>query len=135
MISLSICTYNRSDSLRETLDSVCSLNNRERLTEVLIVDNNSTDATAAIVASYASKLPIRRVVETAQGLSYARNRALKEFKGEILLFTDDDVCLDVDWLSGFFKAAGQFSNAQYFGGRIIPKWEDQPPRRWFWHRS
>jgi glucosyl-dolichyl phosphate glucuronosyltransferase len=127
MISLCICTYNRSDSLSETLNSVCSLRDREALHELLIIDNNSTDATANIVESFSPDLPIRRVVERAQGLSHARNRAIVEFRGEVLVFIDDDVLLDRDWLSTYAEAFSKFSEAQFFGGRILPYWVNKPP--------
>jgi glycosyltransferase involved in cell wall biosynthesis len=127
MITLCICTYNRSESLREALNSVCRLRGLEKLGELLIIDNNSTDETANIVEAFASKLPIRRVMERAQGLSHARNRAIAEFKGETLLFTDDDVLLDPDWLSTYALALSTFPIAQFFGGRILPRWDSQPP--------
>jgi glycosyltransferase involved in cell wall biosynthesis len=128
MISLCICTYNREQSLRETLNSVRQMRDLGALTEILIIDNNSTDETANIVESFATDLPIRRVVELSQGLSHARNRAVAEFMGELLLFTDDDVLLDHDWLTAYASAAAEFSAAQYFGGRILPRWDSQPPK-------
>jgi glucosyl-dolichyl phosphate glucuronosyltransferase len=127
MITLCICTYNRSESLRATLNSVRRLRGLEALAELLIIDNNSTDATAEVTEAFAAELPIRRVMERSQGLSNSRNRAIAEFKGEILLFTDDDVLLDVDWLSAYASAVSKFSTAQFFGGRILPRWDDKPP--------
>jgi len=127
MISLCVCTYNRSQSLSETLSSVRRLRDLEMLTELLIIDNNSTDGTATVVDNFASDLPIRRVVESSQGLSHARNRAIAEFKGEILLFTDDDVLLHVDWLSAYAEATSKFPRAGFFGGRILPNWHNRPP--------
>src|SRR5262249_48517636 len=123
LISLCICTYNRSRSLNETLNSVRGLQSLEALLEILIIDNNSTDDTADIVETFAPELPIRRVVELSQGLSHARNRAIAEFRGELLLFTDDDVLLDPDWLTAYALAASKFPRAQFFGGRILPQWE------------
>jgi glycosyltransferase involved in cell wall biosynthesis len=90
MISVCICTYNRSESLRRTLESLARQNNID-LGEVLIVDNNCTDGTAEVVESFRERLPIRLVTESQQGLAHARNRAAAEFRGGVLLFTDDDV--------------------------------------------
>jgi GT2 family glycosyltransferase len=130
MITLCICTWSRCQSLRQTLNSILRLDGLDRLTEILIVDNNSTDATPEVVDQFRSELPIRRVVETSQGLSHARNRAISEFKGEVLLFTDDDVRFDCNWLSAYANAITKFPEAQFFGGRILPRWDENPPA-WF----
>jgi glucosyl-dolichyl phosphate glucuronosyltransferase len=130
VISLCICTYNRSDSLRQTLECIRELRDLEKLSEILIVDNNSADATREVTAAFAAELPIRYVIEKSRGLSHARNRAIGEFQGDILLFTDDDVRLDKNWLSAYALAAAEFSAGEFFGGRILPYWEDGPPR-WF----
>jgi glycosyltransferase involved in cell wall biosynthesis len=94
----------------------------------LLIDNNSSDATAQVAERFKSKLPLRYVFEGVQGLSAARNRALKEFIGDLLAFTDDDVVLDQHWLAAYCRAAHEFSDAAYFGGRILPLWEGDKPR-------
>ena len=68
--------------------------------EIVVVDNNSTDATRQVVERFtgASPLEIRYAFEAAQGLSHARNAGIKEAKGEILAFTDDDFRVDSRWL-------------------------------------
>ena len=92
MISICICTYNRSESLRRTLASLAEQVNAEfGAIELLIVDNNCTDDTHQTVEAFRQRLPIRRVTESRQGLAHARNRAVAEFRGDVLLFTDDDV--------------------------------------------
>jgi glycosyltransferase involved in cell wall biosynthesis len=127
-ISLCIPTYNRSESLKETLNSVRGLRGVEVLAELLVIDNNSTDATGNVTETFAADLPIRRLVEKAQGASRARNRAIEEFKGDVLLFTDDDVRLDPNWLSAYALAIDQFPEAQFYGGRILPQWNGARPR-------
>src|SRR5262245_54910979 len=127
MLSLCICTYNRNESLRRTLDSVRCMRGLDMLAELLIIDNNSTDATAETAEAFIRELPIRRVLERAQGLSHARNRAIREFRGDLLLFTDDDVLLDANWLSAYALALSRYPTAQYFGGRILPHWDGKPP--------
>jgi glucosyl-dolichyl phosphate glucuronosyltransferase len=128
MISVCICTYNRSQSLTRTLHSLSIPTGDAACTEVLIVDNNSTDCTAQVVESFRNKLPIRRVLETRQGLSHARNRAVAEFCGDLLLFTDDDVRLEAGWLAAYLEASRRFPEADYFGGRILPDWAGAKPR-------
>ena len=129
MISICICTYNRSESLQRTLDS---LTEQKRIdldvTEVLVVDNNCTDETANVVEAFRERLPIRRVKESRQGLAHARNRAVAEFRGDVLLFTDDDIRFEPGWLAAYRDAIRRFPDADYFGGRILPDWGQMKPR-------
>ena len=92
-----------------------------------MVDNNCTDDTARTIAEFADRLPIRRVAEQQQGLAHARNRARSEFRGDVLLFTDDDVTFDADWLASYVDAFVRYPVAAYFGGRILPRWLGREP--------
>jgi glucosyl-dolichyl phosphate glucuronosyltransferase len=98
MLSLAICTYNRAALLPRALESVA----RQRLNaeiEILIIDNGSTDNTRDVVASWQRTLPgIRYILEPKPGIAHARNRALKEARGEYLAFIDDDAWADSNWL-------------------------------------
>lgn len=96
--------------------------------ELLLIDNNSPDATRQVAERYTQSLALRHVFEPVQGLSAARNRALKEFKGDLLVFTDDDVVLDPAWLSAYAAAERSFADAAYFGGRVLPLWDKGKPR-------
>src|SRR5215472_11398969 len=115
LISICICTYNRSESLRRTLESLAGQSNVD-MDEVLIVDNNCTDGTAEVVGSFGDRLPIRLVTESRQGLAHARNRAATEFCGDVLLFTDDDIRFETGWLVAYQNAILKFPDADYFGG-------------------
>ena len=68
------------------------------------------------------------VTETHQGLAHARNRAVEEFRGDILLFTDDDIRFGPGWVAAYRDAIRRFPDADYFGGRILPDWGDAKPR-------
>ena len=127
-LSICICTYNRAENLKRTLSSlVAQVGIQSELIEVLIVDNNCTDATAEVLQAFRKILPLRCVTERAQGLAHARNRAIAEFSGDVLLFTDDDVRLDktgcplIKTPSVAFRRqiilAGAFSR---IGGRLSP---------------
>ena len=128
---MAICTFNRSHLLARTLESLA----RQRdlaweHAELLVIDNNCTDDTAQVVDTYTSQLPIRRVLETAQGHNHARNRALTEFRGDWLIFTDDDVLLSPYWLMEYREAFKNFPQASFAGGRILPDWSGPTPA-WF----
>jgi glycosyltransferase involved in cell wall biosynthesis len=128
-ISVCICTYNRSEKLRRTLGSLAGQKDINLgAMEVLVVDNNCTDGTVDLVEAFRERLPIRRVTENRQGLAHARNRAVAEFRGDFLLFTDDDVRLSPGWVAGYQDAICRFPEAEYFGGRILPDWGQAKPQ-------
>lgn len=99
------------------------------MVELLVIDNNSTDSTAKVVASFAElvRFPVNYVFEEMQGLSHARNRGVKEAKGRILAFTDDDVLVESNWLVDMEKAFDDDTLA-CAGGKILPLWEKARPR-------
>jgi glucosyl-dolichyl phosphate glucuronosyltransferase len=73
-VTVAICTWNRSKSLRATLLSLQQLTIPPDVDwELLIVNNNCTDNTDLIVGLFADSLPIRLLHEERQGLSNARN--------------------------------------------------------------
>lgn len=121
-----ICTYNRSNSLSRTLKSFKTISNTFNW-ELLLVDNNSTDNTKDTIKAFNDDLPIKYVKETAQGLSHARNRAINECFGDLLIFTDDDVQVTSSWISEFISAANHFPEADYFGGKVLPYWPSGRP--------
>src|SRR6202030_3038576 len=95
--TVALPTYNRAELLRQTLEGVTRQNYPAGEFEILVIDNNSTDATAEVVASFAARSPApRRVVETKQGLNHARNRAIDEARGEVIVFGDDDILVSPD---------------------------------------
>ena len=130
--SIIICTYNQAVSLNKAL---LSINNSKHVTsnnvELLVVINNSKDNTVEICKEFSviSKFPFRYVVEKQQGLSFARNRGIKESKGRILIFTDDDVLVPEQWLSNII---GTFYNEEpdCVFGKILPEWNGKKPD-WF----
>lgn len=126
--SIIVCTYNRAESLRDTL---CALQAQAvvpgRTWEVIIVDNNSKDHTRQIVEDAVRDWPILRYAfEGAQGLSHARNHGIVCARGEILLFTDDDVLPEPDWLETTLGGLEKYQ-ADACGGYIAPIWETPPP--------
>ena len=128
-ISVIICTHNRAEMLRETLESWLSVENTESNVELIIVDNNSLDHTPKVVESFRTACPgqLRYVCETNVGLSYARNRGIKEASGNIVAFVDDDVLFDNSWLNELLKAFNNHQEISCAGGNSIPKFDtDQP---------
>ena len=132
-ISICICTYNRSQLLDDTLSRISTMVNLfQSSDELLIIDNNSSDATRAVVDSFTSKLPIKYFFEGEQGLSAARNRALAEFSSSLLIFIDDDVLLTEQCITTYRRALDAYPEADFFGGKLSIDWQGNRPR---WYRD
>jgi len=127
--TLVVCTYNRGKSLETTLESLFSLDSLEDLVcEIIIVDNNSSDGTKKLIEKYI-KLHgrlFRYVFESQQGVSFARNAGIKAALGEIIVFTDDDVIVEHDWLNNIWKNFKEY-DCDAMGGRILPLYLEPPP--------
>ena len=127
-ISVIICTYNNCDRLKITLKSFCRLNRPEGVEwELIAVNNNSTDDTDLVIQSFTDRLPLVCVHEPEQGLSRARNAGLDVAKGELIIFTDDDVKPNPDWLTAYWEAYQERTEGYYFGGPIESEFEGEPP--------
>jgi glycosyltransferase involved in cell wall biosynthesis len=130
LVTVGICTFNRAESLRRTLDSLVALEVPSDLCwEVVIVNNNSTDHTDEVIAQYSDRLPVRREFEPRPGKSNALNRAIDVARGEYILWTDDDVVVDPGWLIAYLEAFRRWPQAAVFGGRIKPRY-DTPVAKW-----
>lgn len=92
MISVIIPTYNRADYLKKSVLSV--LAQTHPCTEILVVDDGSTDDTSELVQSIArqSKVHIRYIYQENKGASAARNTGIRQAKCNVLCFLDSD-----DW--------------------------------------
>jgi glycosyltransferase involved in cell wall biosynthesis len=128
-VTIGICTWNRAALLDLALGKMLSLRIPKGLSwEVLVVNNNSTDDTEKVLASYEGRLPLRRFFEAAPGKSNALNLAVREAQGDLIFWTDDDVLVDSEWVAGYAAAAEQWPEAAFFGGPIEPWFEGNPPR-------
>lgn len=126
--SIIVCTYNRADSLKKTLDALAELKVPAQLSwEIVVVDNNSSDSTRSVIESYMPKMDnLRYVFQKEQGLSHARNKGIEHSSGDIVLFTDDDVCPEPNWLHQTFLNMEEH-HCDACGGYIAPAWEQAPP--------
>lgn len=100
-VSILVCTYNRERYLPKCLKGLAEQDYHVDKYEIIVIDNNSSDSTASIVSEFQKKhdkLNCRYFLETQQGLSFARNRGIKESKAPIVAFIDDDAIAEPDWL-------------------------------------
>jgi glycosyltransferase involved in cell wall biosynthesis len=133
LVTVSICTWNRSRLLRETLRRMAQLVIPSGIEwELVVVDNNSTDSTPEVIREFMSVLPLHSAVEMRPGVSHARNTAMAHSHGVYTLCTDDDVLVDPQWLAAYVEAFERYGDAVVFGGPILPWFEGDPPP---WLRS
>jgi len=129
MVTVVVCTFNRSNLLHKALQSIAQSSMPESLRwEVLIVDNNSTDQTREVFNEFCGKYPgrFRYVFEPRPGLSQARNAGVREARGSILAFTDDDVSVEPEWLHNLTSILID-SSWSGSGGRVLPEHTFSPP--------
>ena len=127
-VSVVISTYNRCALLPAALAGALSQRAADITYEVLVVDNNSTDATPRTVESFMSRAPrLRYLFEPRQGVSHGRNTGISQAKGAIIAFTDDDVVVSPDWVAQIKRALDEHPEVDFVGGKVLPRWPAKPP--------
>jgi glucosyl-dolichyl phosphate glucuronosyltransferase len=126
-ISVVVSTYNRVDSLVGTIQSVLAQENVPEF-ELIVVDNNCTDATAAAVRALEAQNPrLHYVFEARQGVSYGRNAGIAASRASIIAFTDDDVVADKNWLATIKRTFDEHPECGCVGGKVLPLWPAPAP--------
>jgi len=123
-ITVGVATYNRAAVLRQMLACLVRQEYPPDRLELLVIDNNSPDNTRAVVAEFYAPIAngdenqsalspsrqesnapktqpahaVRTIREPKQGLGHARNRAIAEARGDIIVLPDDDILMEPDWL-------------------------------------
>lgn len=129
-VSVVLSTYNRSRLLLTAIERLLRQAPDTPDYEVVIVDNNSTDDTRAVVASLLSMAGgrLRYVFEAQQGLPYARNAGIRAAQGAVIAFTDDDVRVSSHWVRVIDETFAAHAEVECLGGRTLPAWPAPPPR-------
>jgi glycosyltransferase involved in cell wall biosynthesis len=128
-ITVILCTYNRAHTISKALESVLASVLAPGLTwEILVVDNNSKDHTRDVANEFCLRHAgrVRYLFEARQGLSNARNAGIREARGKIIAFTDDDVTVEPTWLQNLTASLhdGTWAGA---GGPVRPPEGFRPP--------
>lgn len=130
-ISVLMPTFNRAKVLEKTLGGMTKLDLENLDVRFHIVDNNSNDTTQQVLTNYASKLPLDWSFEPTPGKNHALNRALNDARlGELVVFTDDDVNVDSQWLQAIADVSSRNLDYSVFGGRIEVVWPIQEIPGW-----
>ena len=122
-VSVVIATRNRAEMLGRALESL--VRQQRPPDEVVVIDNGSTDSTAAMALSFQDQLNLKLVREDRIGIPHARNAGLRHASGDILAFIDDDCEAEPAWLAEIEKPFLKDPHVGAVGGNLIPA-EGQP---------
>lgn len=134
-ISVVICTYNRAKFIEESLLCLAKQTLAFASYEIIIINNNCSDSTEEIVNRFIKnnqKLDCRQVIESNQGLSFARNRGIKESKYDLICYIDDDGYAESDYLEKILDIFQRNHHYVGIGGKVIPIYETVEPS---WYNS
>ncbi|SOD18648.1 glycosyltransferase family 2 protein [Pedobacter xixiisoli] len=136
-LSIIIPTYNRSQLLSHTLQSIADQIIQEAF-EVIVIDNGSNDNTKDIVDFHLSRIQnLIYMYDAVPGLLTGRHCGVKLSKGEILCFIDDDVILDKHYASNLIKSFEKQPSLHLATGPSLPNYEVSPPEwlTYFWESN
>ena len=128
-VTVAICTFKRPESLARLLgalwEQACLVSSS---IEIMIVDNDPNASACGLVNGIKPPVPwkLRYFVEPAPGVSYARNRCLRESNTDFIVFIDDDEIPQPDWLVSLLETQ-EATDAGIVCGPVIPRFESPPP--------
>jgi glucosyl-dolichyl phosphate glucuronosyltransferase len=125
-VSVIIPTYNNCVLLNRTLGNLCNLIQKNIDWEVIVVNNNCSDGTDDVVNLYHDQLPVMLCHQIQQGISIAKNTGLINSSGKLIIFTDDDVRPDSNWLHAYWGAYLEMPEGYFWGGPVVSDFEIAP---------
>lgn len=131
-ITVIFATANRAELLAQTLRHFESLDTRGLAWQLIVIDNGSKDRTPQVLAAARARLPLIALSQPEPGKNRALNLGLPHATGELIVFTDDDIVPDRDWLLALIAASRRWPTHDVFAGRIIPRFPDATPN-WMRH--
>lgn len=121
-LSIIVCTFNRAYALQPCLDSIAAAIAAAPGSdaEIVVVNNNSTDDTKAVLEQWAGAcaIPVQLILEAKKGLAAARNCGIRAARGDIIAFTDDDCRMRPAYVSDLLRHYAMDQEAVMRGGRI-----------------
>lgn len=127
-ITIIIASYNRAPILDKSLTNLATLDTDGIELSIVVVDNNSSDSTSEVIASHLDKLPLVHLHEANPGKNNAINKALNECElNDVVLFTDDDISPNANWLKTVAKSIHDYPETSVFGGPVQMIWPASTP--------
>ncbi len=127
-----IPTYNGANRIGAVLNRLrYQIGTHEIAWEIIVVDNNSIDTTAAVIRQYQQQwpkdIPLRYEFEPKQGAGYARQLGIKRANSPLVGFIDDDNLPWPNWVCSAYSFGQHHPEAGAYGSRILGKFTAQPP--------
>jgi glucosyl-dolichyl phosphate glucuronosyltransferase len=127
-VSVIIPTHNRSALLAQTVETFLRQDYPADRWELILVDNASTDDTAAVIAEFALRHEsVRALAEPTKGAHAARNTGAVAARGDVLYFTDDDMLAEPDLLGRIVEGFAADGRVAAVTGKVLPRWDTEPP--------
>jgi glucosyl-dolichyl phosphate glucuronosyltransferase len=126
-LSVIIPTVNRSEYIKECLDSILDQSLPLGAYEIIVVDSSSNDQTRYLIEEF--KNIFKNIIyyyEPKPGLHEGRNSGARLAKSEYLVYCDDDIIADYNWLEEILNCYINFENCGACGGKVVGKWEKEP---------
>ena len=116
MVSIVVPVYNAYETIKECIESILDNDYPKELTEILAIDDGSTDKTLELLEEIKDNR-LKILVQDHGGPAKARNLGIHESKGDIIIFTDSDCISPKDWLK---KMTERIKEDKVIGGGIEP---------------
>ncbi|TQE99630.1 MAG: glycosyltransferase [Spiribacter salinus] len=120
-------TYNGERTLPLMLESLKQLRCPAGGWELIAVDNRSTDRTREILSRYLTQLPLRILEESRPGKNAALNAARESISGSYIVYTDDDIVADPEWLIAYERFLDANPTVAVAAGQVRHHWLGKPP--------
>lgn len=136
MLSVILCTYNRDRYIFNVLKSIAEGDLSHSEYEIVLVDNNSNDKTKEECERFMQEYPdisFNYCFEAEQGLSYARNCGIRNAKGDVLVYVDDDALVNKEYLRTYADFFAANEQAVAAGGPILPQYDGCEEPDWMSH--
>ena len=123
-VSVVVPTYNRKEMLKECLDSLFNQTYPKDKYEIIVVNDGSTDGTEEVLKKYKRNAPckFKWFSQENKGASSARNLGIRNAKGEIICFIDDDCVADEKWIENLVRGFDSHKIGGV-GGEFVPAQE------------
>lgn len=128
-ISICICTLNRQDLLKRSLEALVSQKTDDLFSfSIVVTDNDAAGSSENLVKGIGASSPVRITycIEPRRSISHARNTGLSEATGDLIAFIDDDEIAPREWLLGMFSALVEFGVPGIFAP-VRPIYDSEPP--------
>jgi len=118
-VSVVVPTYNRKNKLEKCLNALANQTYPKKNYEIIIVDDGSIDGTYEFLKEKQKEIKNLKIFrQNNKGPAAARNLGIKNAKGKIIFFTDDDVIVPNNWIEKFLEIFKKYPEIAAVGGYI-----------------